>query len=672
MKIIKGLKRSLILFLIIISALFIHVVPSFATDPCTGGTATIDGDYTVRTFTSNGALVCTGEIVADIIFVAGGGGGGSNRGSGGGAGGIVVTSGSLPAYTYNIVIGAGGSGGTNNQDNATAGGNTTFGIAGGSDFVVNGGGRGRGGTVGGAYSALTGGDGVSAGGGCYGGPSGSFTGGQQGPTGSQGHAGGGSSNSSPGYGAGGGGGAGAAGLDGTSSGGGKGGDGLSNSITGAAKYYGGGGGGGQLSTSQTNSGGQGGGGNGAGYSSAVPATAGLNGYGGGGGGGGDGGTATYNAGAAGGSGVVMFRYLTSGAPVTFTITASAESNGSMSPSGDVIVNSGATQTFTVTPNAHYHIYSVTGCGGILNENTYTTGPITDPCNVTATFAIDTYTVTTSAGANGRISPSEDQTVNYGETASFTVIPNAGYSISSVTGCEGTLNENTYTTAPITAACFVSASFVLTGGGYNPVSGNLKYYYDDLNRLIFIEDTAALKLVEYQYDEVGNRTQKNTYNSSYLILAKSGNNGSITNAGATIVPQGSTQPYTYNITPAAGYAVADLFVDGVKVDGSSYVFNNVGASHIISATFKPIDICIGSICYASLEAAYNAANNGDTIKVTAKNLTENLNVNRNISVNLEGGYNQAHTSITGTTNLKGVIRSYAGGGSMTIKNFILQN
>ncbi len=89
MKIIKGLRNSLILFLIIISALlFINVIPSFA-DPCTGGTATTDGNYTVRTFTSNGTAVCTSDVSGDIIMV--GGGGGSNRGSGGG--GVIVVPG---------------------------------------------------------------------------------------------------------------------------------------------------------------------------------------------------------------------------------------------------------------------------------------------------------------------------------------------------------------------------------------------------------------------------------------------------------------------------------------------------------------------------------------------------------------------------------------------------
>src|SRR5262249_16852403 len=43
---------------------------------------------------------------------------------------------------------------------------------------------------------------------------------------------------------------------------------------------------------------------------------------------------------------------------TFTITASAGANGSISPSGSVVVTQGANQTFTITPNSCYHVSDV--------------------------------------------------------------------------------------------------------------------------------------------------------------------------------------------------------------------------------------------------------------------------------------------------------------------------
>src|SRR2546428_7606598 len=47
---------------------------------------------------------------------------------------------------------------------------------------------------------------------------------------------------------------------------------------------------------------------------------------------------------------------------TYTLTASAGANGSISPSGAVSLNSGASQTVTITPNACYHLADVLAGG----------------------------------------------------------------------------------------------------------------------------------------------------------------------------------------------------------------------------------------------------------------------------------------------------------------------
>lgn len=68
-----------------------------------------------------------------------------------------------------------------------------------------------------------------------------------------------------------------------------------------------------------------------------------------------------------------------------------------------------------------------------------------------------YTLTTDAGAGGTIIPSSAE-VGAGETASFTVEPDTGYIIETITGCDGTLDGDTYTTGEITEDCEISAAF----------------------------------------------------------------------------------------------------------------------------------------------------------------------------------------------------------------------
>ncbi len=82
--------------------------------------------------------------------------------------------------------------------------------------------------------------------------------------------------------------------------------------------------------------------------------------------------------------------------------------------------------------------------------------------------------------------------------------------------------------------------------------------------------------------------------------------------------------------------------------------------------------IGGTSYSTIQAAYDAAVNGDTIKCREMTFIESLTVNRNISVTLEGGYDSGFTTNYGTmTILRGMITTTVGGGTLTIKNFILE-
>ena len=106
------------------------------------------------------------------------------------------------------------------------------------------------------------------------------------------------------------------------------------------------------------------------------------------------------------------------------ITASAGANGSITPSGAVAVNYGADQSFTITPDAHYHVADVLVDGSSVGAVTsYTFTNVTTSHTIAASFAIDTYTITASAGANGSIAPSGVTTVNYGGSQVPTITPN---------------------------------------------------------------------------------------------------------------------------------------------------------------------------------------------------------------------------------------------------------
>ena len=235
-------------------------------------------------------------------------------------------------------------------------------------------------------------------------------------------------------------------------------------------------------------------------------------------------------------------------PTTYAITASAGTNGTISPAGTTTVSSGAGQAYTITPNTGYHVASVLVDGSPVGTVTsYTFSNVTANHTISATFAINTYTITASSGTNGTVTPAGTTTVSSGVGQVYTITPSTGYHVASVLvdgSPVGTVTS--YTFSNVTANHTISATFAI---------------------------------------------------NTYTITASSGTNGTVTPAGTTTVSSGVGQVYT--ITPSTGYHVASVLVDGSPVGTvTSYTFSNVTANHTISATFE-------NDTYTAITSANNA-------------------------------------------------------------------
>src|SRR5206468_10838783 len=97
-------------------------------------------------------------------------------------------------------------------------------------------------------------------------------------------------------------------------------------------------------------------------------------------------------------------------------------------------------------------------GSTANSRTDTN--VTANISITASFAINTYTITSSAGSNGSINPSGTVTVNYGDSQTFTISPSPEYSVADVLVDGGSVGALTsYTFSNVTANHTISATFV---------------------------------------------------------------------------------------------------------------------------------------------------------------------------------------------------------------------
>ncbi|MFN0158583.1 MAG: InlB B-repeat-containing protein, partial [Bacteroidota bacterium] len=253
----------------------------------------------------------------------------------------------------------------------------------------------------------------------------------------------------------------------------------------------------------------------------------------------------------------------------YTIVASAGPNGSIAPSGSIMVNYGSNQSFAVTPDPTYHIDSVVVNG--VNQGpvaSYDFINITANHAITAYFSLNAYTITATAVGGGSIAPSGSVSVSHGANQSFTITPNSGDHIDSV---------------------------VVDGVNQGAVSG-----------YSFLNVTASHTITAYFSID------------TYTILASASAGGSIAPSGAVVVNSGANQLFT--IAPNSGYHIDSVVVDGANQGTvANYNFLNVTANHTIAAYFSiqiytitATAVGSGSIAPSGIIAVTHGGNQGFTI------------------------------------------------------------
>ncbi len=244
---------------------------------------------------------------------------------------------------------------------------------------------------------------------------------------------------------------------------------------------------------------------------------------------------------------------------TYTVTASAGSGGTISPSGTVSVSSGSNQAFTITPDAGYHLSNLQVDGSSVDSTTsYTFINVTANHTISASFAANSpsaYTITASAGSGGTISPSGSVSVTSSNNQAFTITPSSGYHLSNLLVDGSHVDSTTsYTFINVTANHTISATFAV--------------------------------------------------NTSDTIVAAAGTGGSITPFGNVVVTSGNNQKFT--ITANGGYYLSVLLVDGIPVDSStSYTFINVTSNHTISAYFTAGSVSTPTISFGTVSTLTGA-------------------------------------------------------------------
>ena len=163
--------------------------------------------------------------------------------------------------------------------------------------------------------------------------------------------------------------------------------------------------------------------------------------------------------------------------MTYTITAQAETGGSIDPQGNIQVAEGGSKTFTIKANTGYVISKVlvdgTNNQAAVDNGTYTFSNVTANHTITAGFEPITHTIIAIAGTNGSIDPAGEVTVNEGSNQTFTITADENYEIADVlvNGTSvGALSTYTFTNVTTDQTIYVTFNIVTGIASPTPSEG----------------------------------------------------------------------------------------------------------------------------------------------------------------------------------------------------------
>jgi len=300
---------------------------------------------------------------------------------------------------------------------------------------------------------------------------------------------------------------------------------------------------------------------------------------------------------------------TQGPPSSYVITATAYGDGTITPSGAVIVPTGHDTTFIITPDTISRIDSVVvdnaNQGAITN---YTFYDVSANHSIKAYFSPNSYTIAATAVGGGTITPSGAVIVTPGHDTTFAIAPYTGNSTDSVVvdGLNiGTPSNYTFYAVmsnhtitayfsgvmnPITATADSGGVIIPSGIVYVPYGANSSFTIvpDSGYQIadVIIDGDSYGPIAYYEFLTV---IEPHTIHATFapsglVIIATAGPNGTITPSGAIMVNPGDDT--TFTITPDNDCQIDSVMVDGISIGSvPTYTFYDISESHTIHAMFS---------------------------------------------------------------------------------------
>lgn len=323
---------------------------------------------------------------------------------------------------------------------------------------------------------------------------------------------------------------------------------------------------------------------------------------------------------------------------TYVLTSTSVGGGSISPKGEITLDHGKNITYSIVPNEGNYISRIEVDGislvgvalDLAKENqSYTFNEISKNHTIRVVFEKNVYTVVSSTGNNGNISPKGNISVSHGNNQLFVFEAFDGYHVSQIKVDNEKLDEqeleqavkNGYAFIDVVGNHSIEVSFMKNmytvtsvsgdGGNITPVGDTKVMHGESLTFIVnslsgynvsqikidgeAISSAMLQKVIldGYVFESINsNHTIEVIFEKNvYTIVSKSEKNGQIYPNGATQVKYQESQKF--EITPEYGYHISQIVVDGEELDAeqvtsvikNGFVFENVNKNHTIEVGFS---------------------------------------------------------------------------------------
>ena len=163
--------------------------------------------------------------------------------------------------------------------------------------------------------------------------------------------------------------------------------------------------------------------------------------------------------------------------VTFVITSSAGANGTIIPFGATNVAQGSSQAFAITPDSGYEVETLlVDSISVATSSPYTFTNVQADHTIHATFVAvvvppGSFIISATSGTGGTVSPVGSTVVAQGGSQTYTITPNTGYNIATLTVDSISVATSTsYTFTDVQADHTINATFIAVPAVVAPDTG----------------------------------------------------------------------------------------------------------------------------------------------------------------------------------------------------------